>query len=63
VRPPTRKRRPAKGAYGDDGGPTDDTAFGQQAEFTPEEMGERVPSDKKIRRLRRSVTQTSPTAE
>ncbi len=63
VRPPTRKRRPAKGAYGDDGGPTDDTAFGQQAEFTPEEMGERVPSDKKIRRIRRSVTQTSPASE
>jgi tRNA (adenine57-N1/adenine58-N1)-methyltransferase len=63
VTPPLRKRRPAKGAYGDDGGPTDDTAFGQQAEFTPEEMGERVPSDKKIRRIRRSVTQTSPASE
>ena len=63
VRPPTRKRRPAKGAYGDDGAPTDDTAFGQQAEFTPEDMGERVPSDKKIRRIRRSVTQTSPASE
>ena len=63
VCPPTRKRRPAKGAYGGDGGPTDDTAFGQQAEFTPEEMGERVPSDKKIRRIRRSVTQTSPASE
>ena len=47
VTPPLRKRRPAKGAYGDD------------AEITPEDIGERVPSDKKIRRLRRSVTQTS----
>ena len=63
VTPPLRKRRPAKGAYGEDGLPTDETAFGQAAEFSAEQLGERVPSDKKIRRIRRSVTQTSTTSE
>jgi tRNA (adenine57-N1/adenine58-N1)-methyltransferase len=47
VTPPVRRRRPAKGAYGED------------FEITPEDMGEVVPSDKKVRKLRRSVTQTS----
>jgi tRNA (adenine57-N1/adenine58-N1)-methyltransferase len=46
VTPPLRKRRPAKGAYGED------------FEITPEDVGEVIPSDKKIRRARRSVTQT-----
>ncbi|WP_345215910.1 tRNA (adenine-N1)-methyltransferase [Georgenia halophila] len=41
--PPRRKHRPAKGAY-----PAD-------AEWTPEEVGERAVSDKKIRRVRRDV--------
>ena len=59
VTPPLRKRRPAKGAYGED----DTGNFGENAEFTAEELGERVPSDKKIRRLRRSVTETSTTSE
>jgi tRNA (adenine57-N1/adenine58-N1)-methyltransferase len=64
VTPPLRKRRPAKGAYGEDGEPVaDDRAFGQDAEFSAEQLGERVPSDKKIRRIRRSVTQTSTTSE
>jgi tRNA (adenine57-N1/adenine58-N1)-methyltransferase len=57
VTPPLRKRRPAKGAYGEDG--SDELP----AEFSAEALGERVPSDKKIRRVRRSVTQTSMTAE
>jgi tRNA (adenine57-N1/adenine58-N1)-methyltransferase len=63
VTPPLRKRRPAKGAYGEDGAPADGGTFGENAEFTPEEMGERVPSDKKIRRIRRSVTETSTTSD
>ena len=66
VTPPLRKRRPAKGAYGEDGEVSaagDDTAFGRTAEFSAEQLGERVPSDKKIRRIRRSVTQTSTTPE
>ena len=62
VTPPLRKRRPAKGAYGEDGEVAVDEAFGQTADFSPEDVGERVPSDKKIRRIRRSVTQTSPTS-
>jgi tRNA (adenine57-N1/adenine58-N1)-methyltransferase catalytic subunit len=62
VTPPLRKRRPAKGAYGEDGEVVAEEAFGQTAHFSPEDVGERVPSDKKIRRLRRSVTQTSPTS-
>jgi tRNA (adenine57-N1/adenine58-N1)-methyltransferase len=53
VTPPLRKRRPAKGAYGDD----------VETDFSAEALGERVPSDKKIRRVRRSVTQTSMTTE
>jgi tRNA (adenine57-N1/adenine58-N1)-methyltransferase len=54
VTPPLRKRRPAKGAYGEDA---------VEADFSAEALGERVPSDKKIRRVRRSVTQTSMTEE
>jgi tRNA (adenine57-N1/adenine58-N1)-methyltransferase len=42
VLPPLRKRRPAKGAYADD--------------LTPEDLGERSVSEKKIRRVRRDVT-------
>jgi tRNA (adenine57-N1/adenine58-N1)-methyltransferase len=64
VTPPLRKRRPAKGALSEDGISVEDaTAFGQESDFSAEEVGERVPSDKKIRRLRRSVTQTSTTSE
>jgi tRNA (adenine57-N1/adenine58-N1)-methyltransferase len=64
VTPPLRKRRPAKGALSEDGISVEDaTAFGQESDFSAEEVGERVPSDKKIRRLRRSVTQTSMTSE
>ncbi|MDE0573202.1 tRNA (adenine-N1)-methyltransferase [Demequina sp. B12] len=44
VQAPVRKRRPAKGAYPTDG------------EWTPEDLGERAVSDKKIRRVRRDVT-------
>jgi tRNA (adenine57-N1/adenine58-N1)-methyltransferase catalytic subunit len=64
VTPPLRKRRPAKGAYSQDGEASPDAEhFGQDAEFSPEDIGEVVPSDKKIRRVRRSVTQTSMTSE
>lgn len=42
VTPPLRRRRPAKGAYAD-------------AEWSPEELGERPVSEKKIRRVRRDV--------
>ncbi len=61
VTPPLRKRRPAKGASSEDGeASSQDTAsFGQDADFTPAAIGELVPSDKKIRRVRRSVTDTS----
>ncbi|WP_434056482.1 tRNA (adenine-N1)-methyltransferase [Georgenia wangjunii] len=48
VLPPLRRRRPAKGAYPD----TDD--------WTPEDLGERAVSDKKIRRVRRDVIRTLP---
>ena len=46
VAPPERKRRPAKGAY-----PTD------AEQWSPEELGERPVSEKKIRRVRRDVGQ------
>lgn len=44
VEAPLRHRRPAKGAYPVDG------------EWTPEDLGERAVSDKKVRRVRRDVT-------
>ncbi|GAB94545.1 tRNA (adenine57-N1/adenine58-N1)-methyltransferase [Kineosphaera limosa] len=48
VTPPLRKRRPAKGAY--------DTDTGSASEqWEAEEVGERVASDKKLRRLARSA--------
>jgi tRNA (adenine57-N1/adenine58-N1)-methyltransferase len=60
VTPPLRKRRPAKGAYGEEGAAdtTDHESFGQTGEWSPEDIGERTPSDKKVRKVRRSVTQT-----
>lgn len=87
VAAPERKRRPAKGAYGDGDGPYGHAAgrgnrgggegvadalapagiiAGSTAStdipagaWTPEALGERVKSDKTIRRLRRSVAETS----
>jgi len=54
VTPPLRKRRPAKGAM-DEGS---ELATG---EWSPEDVGERPTSEKKIRRVRRSLTDTSTT--
>jgi tRNA (adenine57-N1/adenine58-N1)-methyltransferase len=45
VTPPERKRRPAKGAY----------PVTPESEWTPEELGERAVSDKKIRKVRRDL--------
>ncbi|WP_036963044.1 tRNA (adenine-N1)-methyltransferase [Promicromonospora kroppenstedtii] len=45
VVPPERKRRPAKGAY----------PATAEAEWSPEELGERAISDKKIRKVRRDL--------
>lgn len=42
---PERKRRPAKGAY----------PATAEAEWTPEELGERAVSDKKVRKVRRDL--------
>ena len=54
VTPPLRKRRPAKGADGsDENGPA------PTGEWSAEDLGERVPSDKRVRRVRRTVTETS----
>ena len=65
VTPPLRKRRPAKGAYGEEGATdsADHQSFGQTGEWSPEDIGERTPSDKKVRKVRRSVTQTSVNSE
>ena len=65
VTPPLRKRRPAKGAYGEEGATdsADHQSFGQTGEWSPEDIGERTPSDKKLRKVRRSVTQTSVNSE
>jgi tRNA (adenine57-N1/adenine58-N1)-methyltransferase len=50
--PPLRKRRPGRGyVTGEDA--TD-------ADWTAEAIGERVPSEKRVRKVRRSVTDTSP---
>jgi tRNA (adenine57-N1/adenine58-N1)-methyltransferase len=75
VTPPLRKRRPAKGAYGEaeepgkagkpgeagepDAAGADLESFGRSGEWSPEDVGELIRSDKKIRRIRRTVTQTS----
>ena len=67
---PRRTRRPAKGAYGltdadgipDGTGEPDapDTSHGPAAgEWTPEALGERPISDRKVRRAHRTVTGTS----
>jgi tRNA (adenine57-N1/adenine58-N1)-methyltransferase catalytic subunit len=78
VVPPERKRRPAKGAYGESGttepgvvaepgaddrvtsvtGSTASTDVPAHA-WTAEALGERVKSDKTIRRVRRSLAETS----
>lgn len=49
--PPLRKRRPGKGYV------TSEEAT--EADWTPENVGERVPSDKRVRKVRRSVAGTS----
>ncbi|MDN5794671.1 MAG: tRNA (adenine-N1)-methyltransferase [Intrasporangium sp.] len=73
VTPPQRTRRPAKGsradcagtaagAAGTAGASTPETAGTPDpdaTEWTPQALGERVKSDKRIRRLRRSLTGTS----
>ena len=52
VTPPLRKRRPAKGSLpGPDG-------YGEE-EWGPLDLGERVPSDKRVGKLARSVTPRS----
>lgn len=60
VAPPQRRRRPAKAAHGPDG----ELLTGQ---WTPEDVGERPVSDKKVRRVRRAATPptgaSEPTAE
>ena len=61
--PPHRTRRPARGAIGQDAVPdaetTVTTSMELQQEWTAEALGERPPSEKRIRRVRRTVTETS----
>ncbi|MFP5336290.1 MAG: tRNA (adenine-N1)-methyltransferase [Actinomycetes bacterium] len=56
VAPPQRRRRPAKAAYGADG----ELLAGQ---WSPEDVGERPVSDKKVRRVRRAVTPPTGASE
>ncbi len=60
VTAPRRTRRPAKGAQGQ---PEREESSGegseQAAQWTAEDLGERLVSEKKIRRARRTVTETS----
>ncbi|WP_347350121.1 tRNA (adenine-N1)-methyltransferase [Intrasporangium sp.] len=70
VLPPERTRRPAKGSYPGSGHP-DDAAGAttaadpgipgglDDARWTPAALGEQVKSDRRLRRLRRSLTETS----
>ncbi|MBK9475954.1 MAG: tRNA (adenine-N1)-methyltransferase [Tetrasphaera sp.] len=53
VTPPLRKRRPGGGYLTNEEGLA-------EAEWTSEAVGERVASEKRLRRLRRSVPETSP---
>ncbi|QGQ20961.1 tRNA (adenine-N1)-methyltransferase [Cellulomonas sp. JZ18] len=52
VEPPQRRRRPAKGSYpvAEDGAPAADATL-----WSPEALGEREVSDKKVRRVRRDL--------
>ncbi len=52
VEPPQRRRRPAKGNYpvAEDGAPAADATL-----WSPEALGERAVSDKKVRRVRRDL--------
>ena len=61
VSPPLRKRRPAKGAQaaGTDGADVARGTAGTDDLWTEEDLGERIPSAKKVRRVRRSVTNSS----
>ncbi|MFC7406799.1 tRNA (adenine-N1)-methyltransferase [Georgenia alba] len=52
--PPKRTRRPAKGAYPADAGEAGATGAVVE-DWTPEALGERPVSDKKVRRVRRDV--------
>ena len=54
VTPPLRKRRPAKGS-------NDEGSEAATGEWSPEDVGEQPLSDKKIRRVRRSVSDRSTT--
>src|SRR3954447_9311813 len=56
VTPPLRKRRPAKGAYDAAADATPGANPAPDGEWSPEDVGERPLSEKKIRRVRRSVT-------
>ena len=59
VTPPLRKRRPAKGAYDDAADATPGANPAPGGDWSPEDVGERPLSEKKIRRVRRSVTGAS----
>ncbi|NYJ74627.1 tRNA (adenine-N1)-methyltransferase [Allobranchiibius huperziae] len=50
VTPPLRKRRPAKGAYGEENDASSST-------WDAEDLGERPVSDKKVRKVRRSLSE------
>ncbi|KRE41432.1 tRNA (adenine-N1)-methyltransferase [Knoellia sp. Soil729] len=59
VTPPVRKRRPGKGYEGledSEGRPAEVMPGSNAEEWTPEAIGERIPSDKRVRKVRRSVT-------
>jgi tRNA (adenine57-N1/adenine58-N1)-methyltransferase len=59
VTPPKRTRRPAKGAQGEDGHPGIPEAEEAFEEWSAAELGERPVSEKRIRRVHRTVTETS----
>ena len=52
VTPPLRKRRPAKGAYGEDAA---ESPALTTRDWSPEDVGERPVSEKKIRKMRRAA--------
>ncbi len=52
VAPPLRKRRPAKGAY-------DEDPLAADGDWTPQDVGERAPSDRKLRRLARDAVRAT----
>lgn len=60
VTPPARRRRPSKGSTGEEAAEAMEQWSGDSAEWNAEDLGERPVSDKKVRKVRRSLSEPPP---